>query len=85
MKVRTTSGGIVEMRLKDLVGRKVKVMRELVNGYIRIPEGAVGKVTGWWQSGVSLEMPRCSKCGIVPRISKVPLRTVELIAPSRDE
>ncbi len=70
-KMRTTSGKIVSVLMRDLDGRKVRTRRSMKNAHIRIPAGATCTVRGSWRSGVLLEMEPCKHCGVSVFINHV--------------
>lgn len=60
------------MKLRDYVGRRVRVGMKLTNGFGSMPAGTIYTVTGYWRAGFSLKSDRCNGCGFVFYISKVP-------------
>jgi len=70
-KVKTTLGRTLELKMSQLVGRRVRIVRSLSNAFGRFPAGTLATVSGHWQSGVNLEFDACERCGFQPRITKV--------------
>jgi len=67
-------------RLKrDWIGRKVRTLVELKNGYVRIPAGTVMTVT-YSRAGLSLESDPCEHCGVRASVNRVSERGVELLS-----
>jgi hypothetical protein len=67
---------------RDYAGLRVRLLREIQNGYIIMPAGAVLEVGGWY-GGLELTGPRCACCGMRPFMRKVPIADVELL-PSEE-
>lgn len=67
-------------RLTDLTGRKVVCSRKIANGLVSIPAGTVLTVyaSPHWGS-INLEAPKCSHCGVTPRISGVDVSELTLV------
>ncbi len=78
-KIRTESGGSVQMKVSALVGKKVRTRRPLHNSLGGIPAGVVCTVLMCWRSGVTLTTPACKECGIVFHIGHVPRDDIELL------
>lgn len=82
-EMRTTSGDVVNVKMKDLIGRKAKLRRESRNGVGRHPAGTIVTIDGFWRSGVHVEAPPCKCCGVSVYIRKVHRDDV-LLAPELD-
>jgi hypothetical protein len=59
-------------------GRKVKTNKEIRNGYVVIPAGRCGTITGK-SRGFWIQFDRCPACGIAALFSRVRPEQVELI------
>lgn len=57
-------------RMADWEGRKVRTLREIVNGYMVIPAGTVATITRA-RSGVTLRGDACGHCGVAVSVSRV--------------
>lgn len=77
--MRNTAGAIEHVRMRDLVGRKVKTVRAMHNGFMAIPAGTICTISGWWRSGVSLTSEPCAHCGVKVSISRVGRSDVVLV------
>lgn len=64
--------------IHELVGRRVRTLTDLANGYVHIPAGSVLTILSK-RSGLELIGDRCPTCGILPQISRVDPRDVELL------
>jgi len=63
---------------KEMVGRKVRTLVALRNGYCHIPPGAIATVKRKFK-GLELLSDPCSACGVRISISRVGPRDVEFI------
>lgn len=66
---------------RDYRGRTVRTTRELTNGYVSIPKGAVATVTGQSPRGSTLTFNACSCCTMRPIISRIAAGDIEFIDP----
>ncbi len=67
--------------VRDWVGKRVKTVREMSNGWCTIASGTictVDSVSGG--TGLSLVSDPCSCCGVKVRISRIHATDVEVIA-----
>ena len=60
------------------MGKKVRTLSEIQNGYVVIPKGAICKITRKF-GGFDLTNEPCGACGMRARISRVSYRDVELV------
>ncbi len=65
--------------IRDYVGRRVRTLRKMGNGYGSIPAGTECRVRGTWRSGVSIETDPCPHCGMALYISQVHRNDVALL------
>jgi hypothetical protein len=78
-KVRTTSGGTVEIKMQDLRGRQVRTRRAMSNAHTKLPAGSIVTVGGSWRSGVNLMTEPCGACGVSVFMSRVHRDDIELV------
>lgn len=69
---------------KQLLGREVRTLIKMQNGYGVIPEGTICKITRKFQ-GYSLTTAKCGHCGMQIRISRVHRRDVQLLPRKEQE
>jgi hypothetical protein len=62
----------------QLIGRKVKALRELKNGYSIAPAGIILTITGK-QNGIHAVGPRCKSCGVAVYFKKIEPAALELL------
>jgi hypothetical protein len=60
------------------MGKKVRTLIQMRNGYMVIPEGTTCEITRKYQ-GFNLTSEPCKCCGVRISINRVPYRDVELI------
>jgi hypothetical protein len=82
-RIRLVSGGFVDIKISELRGRRVRTRFDMSNGNTKIPAGTVLRVANTWRSGVSLESPACSSCGVSVYITKIHRDEVELVPEER--
>ena len=63
---------------RELLGRKVRTLAPLKNGWGIIPTGTIATITRKY-SGFSLQAEPCPTCGLCVIISRVQYNRVELI------
>ena len=63
---------------RDHIGLRVKTIRELKNGYVKIPIGTLCTIT-YSHGGLNLETDECPCCKVKIFIRKVPYSYIELI------
>ena len=78
VRYRMTWGQYRRTTLNQLKGRKVRVNRELRNGMMVIPEGAIATIDDK-HGGFSLTSDPCPHCGVRISISKVPPQDIDLL------
>lgn len=66
---------------RDYRGRTVRTTRELTNGYVSIPKGAIATVTGQSPRGSTLVFEACSCCTMKPIISRIAAADIEFVEP----
>lgn len=66
---------------RDYPGRVVRTTRELKNGWVIIPAGAVAGITYQSPKGSTLTGNPCNCCGVRPIISHVGMDDIEFIEP----
>lgn len=66
---------------RDYRGRTVRTTRELTNGYVSIPKGAIATVTGQTPRGSTLVFRPCSCCTMKPIISCIAASDIEFVEP----
>lgn len=66
---------------REYRGRTVRTTRELTNGYVTIPEGAIATVTVQSPRGSTLVFEACNCCGMKPIISRIAADDIEFVEP----
>ncbi len=64
---------------RDLVGRLVRTLKPMKNGFVNIPSGTLCTITRKW-SGLKLETQACLHCGVSVYITKVDPNKVVLLS-----
>ncbi len=62
------------------IGRKVRLLREVTNGDMIIPEHTVCTIAFRRNGCFNLVGPKCELCGIQVKVSDVPFTYVQLVA-----
>lgn len=79
-EIKTTTGTILKMRIKDMTGLRVRTVRELRNSMAIVPAGSEAKVSSaaprW---GLGLDFEPCKTCGIQVHMVKVPPKDVKVM------
>lgn len=63
---------------RDYCDRRVRTTRELRNGFVVIPKGAVGRVESY-SRGATVVFDACACCGMKPRISRIEPADIEFV------
>jgi hypothetical protein len=63
---------------KVFMGKKVRTLIKMQNGFMVIPEGSICTITRKYQ-GFNLTSEPCEHCGVRIRISRVHRRDVDLV------
>ena len=72
------------LRKKDVVGRRVRLLQKVRTGLYEIPAGTICRIENKRQ-GYSLITEGCATCHIKARIDKVPPYYVELIQETSED
>lgn len=65
-------------RAGDWEGKRVRLVRELRNGWVTLPAGYIGTITVQSRGSLSFVGQPCSCCGVKPHMSKIGYFDVEL-------
>lgn len=84
-KIRTTTGLLIEMKVDELRGKRVRLRHKVSNSYLSIAEGTEVTVTSTWRSGVNIVGEHCATCGVAARILHVDRSSIELVVPAVEE
>jgi hypothetical protein len=72
MKVNDEFGRVVDIKVKDLRGRKIRTTCPMRTSVMKIPRGTVATIYGAWRGMVHFETEPCKKCGVVVSVRQVP-------------
>ncbi len=78
-KINVAGGRKIELRVERLRGEKVRLRREITTGAAVYPAGTVCTVYSVWRSGVNIEAPACSHCGVKVHIRQIHRDDIELL------
>jgi hypothetical protein len=56
---------------RDYVGRTVRLLQAIENGYYTIPAGSICTITQQSHKGSHLKVEACNHCGVEAKISRV--------------
>lgn len=76
MKVDLEDGGTLDIKQKDMEGRRVRTRRAMSTHYVFIDGGVEGTVEGAWRGTIHIKCDQCPKCGVAAYIRKVPIGDV---------
>ena len=62
--------------MRDRIGMKVRITKNLRNGYCQVPIGTLATITHW-HGGAHIRTDPCPRCGVKLFFSKVPEKSME--------
>jgi hypothetical protein len=67
--------------VSEAIGRNVRLLREVRNGDLIIPEGTVCTIAFKHNGGFNIVGPKCELCGVQVKVADVPRSYVRLTIP----
>ncbi len=79
-RANVVGGGVIRCRMKDLVGKKARTMREFTNAYATVAKGTLVTVHGTHKGGFDIRTSPCLSCNVAVNMTKLQLGDLEFDA-----